>query len=125
VYEPFGNVIIEAMATGMPVVVSKLAGAASAIEPGMSGLLLDDPRDADEVSANIKQLLDPDRRVAMGAAAAPAVAGYECRNVLARLDSLIFGDSAPTGASTRNFEDSRTPVSARTTSQGPGLGGST
>jgi UDP-glucose:(heptosyl)LPS alpha-1,3-glucosyltransferase len=125
VYEPFGNVIIEAMATGLPVVVSKLAGAASAIDPGMSGLVVDDPRDADEVSANIYQLLDPDRRVAMGAAAAPAVEGYECSHVLARLDALIFGDNAPRGASTRNFEDSRTPVSARTTSPGPGLGGST
>jgi UDP-glucose:(heptosyl)LPS alpha-1,3-glucosyltransferase len=93
VYEPFGNVIIEAMATGLPAVVSKLAGAASSIDHGTSGLVLDDPRDVDELAANLKLLLDPDRRAAMGAAAAIAVEGYKSRHVLGRLDSLIFGDS--------------------------------
>jgi UDP-glucose:(heptosyl)LPS alpha-1,3-glucosyltransferase len=106
VYEPFGNVIIEAMATGLPAVASKLAGAASAIDHGRNGLVLDDPRDVEEVAANIKLLLDPDRRMAIGAAAATAVAGYEGNHVLARLDSLIFGDNALSGASTRDSANS-------------------
>lgn len=93
VYEPFGTVIVEAMATGLPAVVSKLAGAASAIDHGTSGLVLDDPRDAGELSANLKLLLDPDRRAKMGAAAAAAAAGYEWSHVLRRVDSLVFGES--------------------------------
>ena len=36
-YEPFGLVIIEAMASGLPVVVSALAGAAAAITDGVAG----------------------------------------------------------------------------------------
>jgi UDP-glucose:(heptosyl)LPS alpha-1,3-glucosyltransferase len=108
VYEPFGNVIIEAMATGLPVVASKLAGAASAIDHGKSGLVLDDPRDVDELSANLSLLLDPDRRATMGEAAAIAAAGYERRHVFARLDSMVFGESALSDASTRILEDSRT-----------------
>lgn len=91
VYEPFGNVIVEAMATGVAAVVSKSAGAASAIQHGVSGLLLDDPRDAGELAANLKLLLDPDRRAAMGTAAAGAAAGYERRHVFGRLDALVFG----------------------------------
>jgi UDP-glucose:(heptosyl)LPS alpha-1,3-glucosyltransferase len=93
VYDPFPLVVFEAMATGLPAVVSKLAGSASAIDHGTSGLVLDDPRDADELSANLKLLLDPDRRAEMGAAAATAVEGYEWGRVLARLDSLVFGAS--------------------------------
>jgi UDP-glucose:(heptosyl)LPS alpha-1,3-glucosyltransferase len=92
VYEPFGNVIIEAMASGLPAVVSKLAGAASAIDHGKSGLLLDDPRDVDELASDLRLLLDPDHRATMGAAAATAAEGYEWRHVFARLDSLVFGD---------------------------------
>jgi UDP-glucose:(heptosyl)LPS alpha-1,3-glucosyltransferase len=92
-YEPFGIVIVEAMAMGLPAVVSKLAGAAPAIDHGTSGLLLDDPRDAGELSANLKLLLDPVRRADMGAAAAAAAEGYEWGRVLTRLDSLVFGDS--------------------------------
>jgi UDP-glucose:(heptosyl)LPS alpha-1,3-glucosyltransferase len=94
-YEPFGIVIVEAMASGLPAVVSKLAGAALAIDHGTSGLLLDDPRDADELSANLKLLLDPDRRARMGAAAVTAADGYEWGHVLPRLDSLVFGRQDP------------------------------
>jgi UDP-glucose:(heptosyl)LPS alpha-1,3-glucosyltransferase len=95
VYEPFGAVIVEAMATGLPVIASKLAGAAAAIDHDVSGLVLDDPRDADELSANLKLLLDPDRRAKMGAAAAIAAESYEWGQVLARLDSLVFGADGP------------------------------
>lgn len=93
VYDPFPLVVLEAMATGLPAVVSKFAGAASAIDHGTSGLVLDDPRDASELIANLKLLLDPDRRAKMGAAAASAVEGYEWGHALARLDSMVFGDS--------------------------------
>lgn len=104
VYEPFGAVIVEAMATGLPAVVSKLAGAAAAIDHGTSGLVLDDPRDADELSANLKLLLDPDARAEIGAAAATAAAGYEWGHVLARLDSLVFGGDGPAEVSNRGSQ---------------------
>lgn len=93
VYEPFGLAVVEAMAIGLPVVVSRLAGSSSAVDHGASGLVLEDPRDVDELSANLKLLLDPDHRAKMGAVAATAAKSYEWGHVLARLDSVVFGDT--------------------------------
>lgn len=88
-YEPFGIVVVEAMACGVPVVVSALAGASSAIEDGVSGILLPDPQDAAALAAGIKRALSAEG-AAIGAAAAAAIAGYEWNAILARADELIF-----------------------------------
>jgi UDP-glucose:(heptosyl)LPS alpha-1,3-glucosyltransferase len=89
-YEPFGLVIIEAMASGLPVVTSRLAGAATAIEHGVNGLLIDDPRDSARLSAELGRLLDPDERERMGNAAASTVGAYEWREVFTHAESLMF-----------------------------------
>lgn len=66
-YEAWGLVIVEALATGIPVLTSKLAGAAAAVQPEIgAGALLDDPKDPAEIAAALTQLLaaptpDPDR----------------------------------------------------------------
>lgn len=56
-YEPFGLVITEAMASGLPVVVSRRAGAAELIEDGREGLLLDNPRNPGEVAEKVNMLI--------------------------------------------------------------------
>ena len=89
-YEPFGIVVVEAMASGVPVVVSALAGASSAITDGVSGLLLDDPQDSAALAAALRRALSEDGP-ALGAAGAAGVAGYEWRAIFARADQLIFG----------------------------------
>ena len=57
-YEAWGLVIVEAMACGLPVVTSRLAGAAIAVHEGRSGYLLDDPRCAQEIAARLRLALD-------------------------------------------------------------------
>jgi UDP-glucose:(heptosyl)LPS alpha-1,3-glucosyltransferase len=58
-HEAFGLVITEAMASGLPVIVSKTAGAAEdLIEDGRDGLLLDDPLSAEEIGAKLRLLID-------------------------------------------------------------------
>jgi UDP-glucose:(heptosyl)LPS alpha-1,3-glucosyltransferase len=89
-YEPFGLVIIEALASGLPVITSRLAGAAAAIDHGRSGYLLEDPGDAGELAGRLDALLDAEARERMGAAAAAGVADYEWQHVLARIDALLF-----------------------------------
>jgi UDP-glucose:(heptosyl)LPS alpha-1,3-glucosyltransferase len=56
-YEPFGLVALEAMATGLPVMTSRQAGVAELIRSGINGLLLEDPRDVADIAANLEMLL--------------------------------------------------------------------
>jgi UDP-glucose:(heptosyl)LPS alpha-1,3-glucosyltransferase len=69
VYEPFGLVVTEAMASGVPPVVSKCAGAAELIEDGKEGMLLDNPKDQKEIAGKINYLIDNNLFKKMGNAA--------------------------------------------------------
>ncbi len=89
-YEPFGIVIVEAMAMGLPVVVSRLAGAAESICDRRDGILLDDPRDVDSLADALGMLTAADVRASLGRAATEAVAHLTWDQVLATADDLMF-----------------------------------
>jgi UDP-glucose:(heptosyl)LPS alpha-1,3-glucosyltransferase len=55
-YDAFGMVVLEAMAMGNPVIVSRRAGVAELIEPGRDGLLLEDPFDAVQAATQLRRL---------------------------------------------------------------------
>ena len=57
IYEPFGLAIVEAMASGLPVITSRSAGAADLITDGVDGLLLNEPSDINDLTAKIELLL--------------------------------------------------------------------
>ena len=88
-YEPFGLVIVEAMAMGLPVVTTRLAGAAALISPDVNGLIQDDPTSADELEPLIRSLLDDDLRLRLGSQAATAATNYEWSRIFERVESLI------------------------------------
>lgn len=66
--EPFGRVLIEAMALGRPVIAPRLGGPREIVVDGETGLLVA-PRDAGALAGAIVALVaDPERRRAMGRA---------------------------------------------------------
>jgi UDP-glucose:(heptosyl)LPS alpha-1,3-glucosyltransferase len=54
IYEPFANVCLEALASGIPVVTSRVNGASEIIRPGENGAIVEHPHDLEELVAAIR-----------------------------------------------------------------------
>lgn len=57
VYEPFSNACVEALASGLPVITTKINGIAELIKEGENGLLISDPTDIGEIADKIEKAL--------------------------------------------------------------------
>jgi phosphatidylinositol alpha-1,6-mannosyltransferase len=92
--EGFGIVFLEAAACGVPSVAGRSGGSAEAVLDGVTGSVVDAPKDVVAVAAALDRLLsDPARRSAAGAAArtrADADFGYDglARRLQAALDEV-------------------------------------
>jgi len=87
-YEGFGNVLIEAMACGTPVVATRSSGTVEIVEDGRNGVLVD--HDPEAVAAAIAGLLDDaTRREAMVSSARGGVAHYALPAVAARYERMF------------------------------------
>lgn len=89
-YEPFGIVIVEALASGLPVVTTRLAGASVAITHGTCGLLQQDPRDIEELAELLRVITNADLS-AWSEAAVAASAPYRWPSIFGRVDQLLEG----------------------------------
>lgn len=80
----------EAMACGLPVIVSSHAGASEVITDGADGLILLDPRDPAELAALIRRLLEDDGlRQRLGQAAARTASHYTWERNAAEMCTLF------------------------------------
>jgi len=68
-YDTFGMVVLEAMAAGLPVIVSSNVGAKDLVEENGNGFVLADGRDSDAAASRMLQLLENGRRESMSRAA--------------------------------------------------------
>ena len=70
IFEPFGNVAMEAMASGLPVMTSAFSGVAELIPASMRGFRVENPTDPGEIALRLGALFD-----------APSNLGAEARAV--------------------------------------------
>jgi len=68
-YDTFSLVVLEALASGLPVVTSRFNGAVELFTDGAEGHLLSDPADVDELLARLEPMFDPALRAKMGQSA--------------------------------------------------------
>ena len=89
--EGFGIVFLEAAAAGVPQVAGRSGGAAEAVDHGETGLVVDDPTDADAVAAALGTLLgDADLRARMGEAGRRrAIEQFDYQHLADRLGRAI------------------------------------
>lgn len=58
-YEPFGTVCLEAMASGLPVITTRIAGASEVIANSIDSFVIEAPSDTKTIAEKIVYLLDP------------------------------------------------------------------
>lgn len=97
--EPFGQVVVEGMAAGLPVVASDAGGPAEVITDGINGVLVP-PSDPDALAQALRELAsDPSRRRALGVAArkraldfAPELIGEQVLMLYRHVLGVLVGD---------------------------------
>ena len=57
-YEPFGNVHLEALASGLPVITTKNSGASEIIKDGVHGFVVQKPEDVAAIAEKIQFLVN-------------------------------------------------------------------
>jgi glycosyltransferase involved in cell wall biosynthesis len=90
-YEGFGNVLIEAMACGVPVVATSSAGTRDIVSDGVDGLLVERHEPADVAAALARLLQDAVLRQRMSAAARRKADSYRTETVVGAYDRALAG----------------------------------
>ncbi len=86
-YDPFGLIVLEGMACGLPVITSTTTGAAQLITHGRDGFVAN-VEDIDALARAMCTCLDPEARVRMGAAARKTAEGYSLDRHIEELTDL-------------------------------------
>jgi UDP-glucose:(heptosyl)LPS alpha-1,3-glucosyltransferase len=76
IYEPFGNVHLEALASGLPVITTRQSGAAEIIEDGRQGFVIESPEEVMTMAERIELLMDQKRREQMAVEARRLAEGF-------------------------------------------------
>ena len=100
-FDTFGMVVLEAMAAGLPVIVSSNVGAKDLVEEGRNGYILPTPQDAEAAAVRMAGLADAALRSEMGAAASQTAAKHDWEKLAETMAGLyqevLAGKAGQTG----------------------------
>jgi glycosyltransferase involved in cell wall biosynthesis len=88
-YEPFGLVITEAMASGLPVITTQQAGAACVITDGHDGLIVPNGNEVDAILIALTVLKESDERKRIGQAARATAEGLSWKQMANQYEKLL------------------------------------
>ncbi len=87
-FDTFGMVVLEAMAAGLPVIISANVGAKDLIRQGVNGFVIENPSDGDDIAAKIKLIMDKNTRADMSRAAMTTAAQNTWDSAAAKYSQL-------------------------------------
>lgn len=109
-YDTFGMVVLEAMASGKPVLISGNVGAKDLVEEGVNGFVLKDGEDPEAAATRINALLDERKRRSMGEAALKTAARNDWSVLAERMKALYWDVLSRKGLAetgTGNYREAR------------------
>jgi UDP-glucose:(heptosyl)LPS alpha-1,3-glucosyltransferase len=93
--EAFGNVVLEALASGVPVLVSRDVGAAPVLTGSLAQGVVEHPEDPQELEVKLRNLLEQAKTSGCAETARAIGEAYSWQNHFRRLDALLAEVSAP------------------------------
>jgi UDP-glucose:(heptosyl)LPS alpha-1,3-glucosyltransferase len=87
-FDTFGMVVLEAMAAGLPVIVSSNVGAKDLVEEGVNGFILEAPVDVDAGANRIALLSKAELRETMGIAASEVASRHDWEILAERIQRM-------------------------------------
>ncbi|PKN66946.1 MAG: hypothetical protein CVU54_17655 [Deltaproteobacteria bacterium HGW-Deltaproteobacteria-12] len=90
-FDTFGMVVLEAMAAGLPVIISSNVGAQDLVQEGENGFIIKDTSDSDYVAARIALLCDENMSRPMGQKAYQTATQNTWDRVVAKYQELYAG----------------------------------
>jgi len=90
-YDPFANVCLEAMASGLPVITTRMNGASEILEGPLASLILEEATDAGGLAKIIIGMADRERRIELGRLSRKAAERFPEQAHFDRLISVCNG----------------------------------
>lgn len=90
-YDPFANVCLEAMASGLPVITTRMNGASEILEGPLASLILEEATDAEGLAKIILGMTDRERRAELGRLSRKAAEHFPEKAHFDRLISVYNG----------------------------------
>lgn len=88
VYDPFPTAVLEAMASGLPVITTAQCGAAEIIKEGNNGFVVKSPRDVDGIARGLARLFSHEVREFMSKEARRCAEGFPMERTLTEIEGL-------------------------------------